>query len=83
MVHHFISGDMEMKFRKKDDEVLNAVSKTIPSRIAEELVGVQPMPHDVIKNLMDASSTEEELLAAGYEPVCPTTRLMWRKKNGD
>ncbi len=64
---------------KYSSEVFALIRKTIPKLIAEEIVGVQPMNAD-LKSIIDLGKSEEELLAEGYEPICPITRLMWVKK---
>jgi hypothetical protein len=40
-----------------------------PKKLAEELISVQPMPDNAIKDLYEASKSEEELRAEGYKPV--------------
>lgn len=52
-----------------------------PEQIAEEICSVQPMPNDIFADLLKASKPEEELIAKGYESVCPSTRLLWIKKD--
>lgn len=51
-------------------------------KICEEIVRVQPMPNDVMKNLYESAKSEEWLKANGYEPVEKNgLSLMWIKKN--
>lgn len=50
-----------------------------PEQIAQELVNVQPMPRDCIKNLHDASMNTQDLIDSGYEPVSDLG-LVWMKK---
>ena len=50
-----------------------------PEQIAQELVNVQPMPSDCIKNLHDASMDTKQLMDSGYEPVSGLG-LVWMKK---
>jgi len=43
--------------------------KLIAEQLAKELASVQPMPSDCLKNLYEASKSEDELRKDGYEPV--------------
>lgn len=49
--------------------------------IAREIISVQPMDKagEALFALMRAAKSEAELIAEGYEPVDPQTRLMWVK----
>lgn len=49
-----------------------------PKKLAEELVRVQPMPNDAIKNLYEMSKDKKELQAEGYKPVS-RLGLLWIK----
>ena len=60
-------------------KLIDMIRKTAPSKIAEELVNVQPMPSDLGKRIMEHAKTEEELIADGYEPVSHH-RVLWIKK---
>jgi hypothetical protein len=60
--------------------VVDLLRKTVPAKLAEELVSVQPMDSHIMQRLLDESMSEQELVDAGYTPVCPVTRLMWIKK---
>ena len=60
--------------------VVDLLRKTVPAKLAEELVSVQPMDSHIMQRLLDESMPEQELVDAGYTPVCPVTRLMWIKK---
>lgn len=62
-------------------ELLQMIGNSIPDQIAKSLVSVQPMNPVGFKEAMDEAMSEDELIANGYEPVCPHTRLMWRKKS--
>lgn len=53
--------------------------KSIAESIAAELVSVQPMPSDSIRDLRSASKSEKELRAEGYKPVS-RLGLMWTKE---
>lgn len=46
--------------------------------IAREIISVQPMD-GALDGLLKAAKSEEELIAEGYRPVDPQTRLMWIK----
>lgn len=63
--------------------ILNFIRKYSAESIANELVNVQPMPSTIIRDFKDASMSEEELIKQGYEPVDPSSRLMWKKKNDE
>ena len=54
-----------------------------PQDIAKALVSVQPMDAagEAWMQLYKAAKSEKELIAEGYEPVCPHIRLMWIKKD--
>jgi hypothetical protein len=49
--------------------------------IAREIISVQPMDRAgaAFMEILQAAKSEEELIAEGYEPVDPQTRLMWIK----
>lgn len=65
---------------KHNQPTIDMLRKLIPSQIAAELVSVQPMNVDLSPLLEDNGPTEQELRAAGYEPVDELTRLLWMKK---
>jgi hypothetical protein len=54
-----------------------------PEDIAREILSVQPMDEagKAFYELWKNSKTEDELRAAGYEPVSQDTRIMWVKKD--
>jgi hypothetical protein len=58
--------------------LLDLIRKTVPNRIAEELLSVQPMNVDY-KALMESGMSEAQLIAEGYEPVSGM-KLLWVKK---
>ena len=51
---------------------------TLAVQIANEIVSVQPMSSDLIKDLYEHSMTREELKKEGYKPVS-RFGLMWVK----
>lgn len=55
------------------------IAQTSVEKMAKDLVSVQPMPSDCIKNLKDVSKSEDELTAEGYKPVS-RLGLLWSKK---
>ena len=59
------------KIRRLADKTLEDMMK--------QLAEVQPMNVDV-SALFKAGKPEAQLIAEGYTPVCPFTRLMWIKK---
>jgi len=61
-------------------ELIAMLRKQIPNDIANELVGVQPMPSDIGQRLMEEGMSEKDLIEQGYEPVSGH-RLMWIKKD--
>jgi hypothetical protein len=65
-------------------ETVALIRKIYPDALARELADVDPegtlATGKLVKALFDAARPEGELVAEGYEPVCPTTRLMWIKK---
>jgi hypothetical protein len=59
--------------------LLDLIRKTVPNRIAEELLSVQPMDPTLGKQLMEGGMSEAQLIAEGYEPVS-NMRLLWVQK---
>jgi DNA-directed RNA polymerase subunit F len=53
---------------------------SLAEQIANEIVSVQPMSSDLIKELYEQSMTREELKKQGYKPVS-RFGLMWVKDN--
>lgn len=53
---------------------------SLAEQIANEVVSVQPMPGNLIKELYEQSMTKEELKKEGYKPVS-RLGLMWVKDN--
>jgi DNA-directed RNA polymerase subunit F len=53
---------------------------SLAEQIANEIVSVQPMSDDLIKELYEQSMTKEELKKEGYKPVS-RLGLMWVKDN--
>jgi len=51
---------------------------SLAEQIANEIVSVQPMSGDLIKELYEQSMTKEELKKEGYKPVS-RLGLMWVK----
>lgn len=62
-------------------DVIALIRKMAPDAIGKELASVQPVPSDIVKEVFDNAMSEEELIANGYEPLCPHTRLTWIKKD--
>ena len=60
-------------------EQIKVIRETMAQKIAEEICSVQPMPNNLIADLIKESKSSEELKAEGYEPVS-NLRLMWIKK---
>ena len=58
----------------------DSLRKSIPDEVAKQLVSVQPMDYLLLKNLLEAGSTEEELVADGYEPISEF-KLMYIKRD--
>src|SRR5271167_1472951 len=57
-----------------------AAEDAMREKVSKEM-GVKLMsPGDCVKAMFDMARPEAELIAEGYEPVCPHTRLMWVKK---
>lgn len=54
------------------------VGTSLAEQIANELVSVQPMPKNVIKELYDNSMSEEQLKKEGYSPLS-NLNLVWVK----
>lgn len=62
-------------------DMIKHLRKTIPAKMAQEIVAVQPMP-PIDFNAEDCPD-EKWLIENGFEPICDSTRLMWvKKKNG-
>jgi DNA-directed RNA polymerase subunit F len=53
---------------------------SMAEQIANEIVSVQPMSGDLIKELYEQSMTKEELKKEGYKPVS-RLGLMWVKED--
>ena len=53
---------------------------SLAEQIANEIVSVQPMSSDLIKELYEQSMTKEELKKEGYKPVS-RLGLMWIKED--
>jgi hypothetical protein len=64
-----------------DQKLFDLVMRNTAATIAQQLVSVQPMPSNTFTDLIISAKTEEELRAAGYEPVSQDTRIMWVKKD--
>ena len=62
------------------NEYIEKVRKDFMEKIVEDIISVQPMPVDAFINLYKLAKPREELIAEGYEPVCPHIGLMWIKK---
>jgi len=69
---------MMTNFNKK---MLDEIRKILPNKIAEELVGVQPMDSNIIKTMYENSVDESELIKNGFEPIDNNTKLIWVKKD--
>lgn len=63
-----------------DEELIKKIRETIPESIANELLSVQPMPSNAVKELYDNSLSQDQLKEQGYEPVSQLG-LMWVKKD--
>jgi len=48
---------------------LRKIRENGPNKIAQELIGVQPISNNAVKLLYENSKTKEELLSNGYKPV--------------
>jgi hypothetical protein len=66
-----------------DPRLVELIRKTLPEILAYEFCSVQPMNTPEMMKAWDTlcknSMSEQELVDAGYHPVCETTRLMWVK----
>jgi hypothetical protein len=65
---------------EKRQELLDLIRRNYTASLADELVSVQPMNNEALKEIIENSMDEKDLIEQGYEPVCEFTRLMWRKK---
>ena len=54
------------------------VGTSLAEQIANDIVSVQPMPNNIIKNLYDNSMSEEQLKKEGYSPLS-NLNLVWVK----
>ncbi len=71
-----------MKYTEFDPVLMPKIRRLADNTLedmAKQLAEVQPMNVDV-SALFKAGKTEAQLIAEGYTPVCPFTRLMWIKK---
>jgi hypothetical protein len=62
-----------------NEDQLKVIRETIAQKLAEEICSVQPMPNNLIADLIKVSKSPKELKAEGYEPVS-NLGLMWIKK---
>lgn len=60
-------------------ELIKAIRNMVPQQIAEELVNVQPIDPKVFKDLYENACSEEQLIAEGYEPIDPQSKMLWVK----
>lgn len=51
---------------------------SLADQIANDIVSVQPMPNNIIKDLYDNSMSEEQLKKEGYSPLS-NLNLVWVK----
>jgi hypothetical protein len=72
-----------MSILEPTPEQIAELRRMTPEQMAKEICSVQPIDPKFFNDFMKASKSESELIAEGYEPVCPATRLMWIKKNDD
>lgn len=63
-----------------DWDELASIRRTVPKLLAEEIVRVQPMSHDVFVKLYQQAHNEAELRGAGYVPIDEQTKLKWIRK---
>lgn len=66
---------------KEEIEIAKEEHKKWFDKQMADFVNIQPMNSALFKDLYDAAIPEEQLIKEGYEPVCPSTRLMWIKKD--
>lgn len=65
-------------------ELIKLIRKTVPAQIMKEFTEVQPLTQESVdawKAMYENSMSEEQLIANGYVPLCPHTRLTWIKKD--
>jgi hypothetical protein len=56
------------------------IKQTLAEQMANEIISVQPMPSNIVKELYEQSMTKEQLKAEGYKPVS-RLGLMWIKED--
>jgi hypothetical protein len=61
-------------------EETKKTNSTLAEQMANEIVSVQPMPSNIVKELYEQSMTKEQLKAEGYKPVS-RLGLMWIKED--
>lgn len=61
-----------------DPELAERIRKTGTEQLAKMLIEVQPMTGS-LDGVFENAKSEAELIAEGYRPACPQTRLMWVK----
>jgi hypothetical protein len=64
---------------KEIKEMIKMIRTVTPDQIAKDILSVQPMPSNAIKELYEHSMSEEHLKEEGYKPVS-RMGLMWIKK---
>jgi hypothetical protein len=62
-----------------NEEMFKMIRTVTPDQIAKDLLSVQPMTSNALKNLNEQSMSEEQLKEEGYKPVS-RMGLMWIKK---
>jgi len=62
-----------------NEDQLKVIREITAQKLAEEICSVQPMPNNLIADLIKVSKDTKELKAEGYEPVS-NLGLMWIKK---
>jgi hypothetical protein len=64
------------------EEMFRRIGNKTAIDTANEIIGVQPMPSNIIKDLINESKSEKELKDEGYSPVS-NLGLMWVKKGNE
>ncbi len=75
MPHYLLWVNNNMKI---DQEIMDKIRKIIPQSIAESIVNIDPMPDNIIKELIENSSNTSKLIEDGYKPVS-NLGLLWIK----
>lgn len=65
------------------ENILEIYMNEIMRKLAEDILSVQPMSNDVMKDLFESAKDKAELEKDGYKPVSRLGLLWIKEKNGE